>query len=82
MTLVSGTGSGVGWGGGGSRDGAALQELRMACAEKAGNLEKITLRETSIRQPKKDRRAQVERLSESSLALSLPNLPLRGALRC
>ena len=54
----------------------------MACAEKAGNLEKITLRETSIRQPKKGRRAQVERLSESSLALSLPNLPLRGALRC
>lgn len=54
----------------------------MAYAEKAGNLEKITLRETSIRQPKKGRRAQVERLSESSLALSLPNLPLHGALRC
>ena len=72
----------VGAGGVGAEMGAALQELRMACAEKAGNLEKITLGETSIQQAEKGREAQVERLSVSSLALSLLKLPLRGAIRC
>ena len=80
MTLISGTGTGAVVVEG-AETGAALQELRTACAEK-GNLEKITLGETSIQQAKKGRGAQVERLSASSLALSLPNLPLCGALRC